>query len=130
MNLDEFIGKLFNRYKCMSPDLEDKKNEYITVLISKCEKIDFQKLLEMISKEHESDFIPTAGKILDWSHRCYKSAYKKSYKPWLNVKVYNPIYGKITNTDCFPAGTTEEQMLKTYQKRFPNFEGWKIIEVY
>ena len=130
MILNEFIDKIFNRYKCTAPDLDDKKEEYTSVLISKCDKVDFQKLLDMIAREHESDFIPSASKVLEWSVRCYKTSFKKTEKQWLHVKVFNPIYNCVTNNDCFPAGTTEEQMLKVYQKMFPNTQGWRIVEVY
>lgn len=130
MILNEFIDKLFNRYKCTSPDLNDKKDEYTSVLMTRSGKVNFQKLLDLIAREHSGDFIPNASKILEWATRCYKVEFKKEYRPWLHVKVYNPIYKTVTNTDCFPAGTTQEQMIATYKKMFPNTEGWKIVEVY
>ena len=130
MILNEFIDKIFNRYKCTAPDLTDKKDEYTSVLITKSGKVDFQKLLDLIAREHESDFIPSASKVLEWSCRCYKTAFKKTESQWLHVKVFNPLYNAVTKTDCFPAGTTEQQMIKTYERMFPNTDGWKIIEVY
>ena len=130
MILNEFIDKIFNRYKCTSPDLNDKKEEYTSVLISRSGKIDFQRLLDLVAREHSGDFIPNASKILEWSKRCYKTEFKKEFKPWINVKVFNPIYNCESNHDCFPAGTTEQQMLNYYKQRFPLTEGWKILEVY
>ena len=130
MILNEFIDKIFNRYKCTAPDINDKKEEYTSVLISRTGKIDFQRLLDLIAREHNGDFLPNASKILEWSKRCYKAEYKKEFKPWVNVKVFNPVYNCETNNDCFPSGSTEEQMIKRYQKKFPNSKGWKIIEVY
>lgn len=127
MNLSEFITKLFNRYKSTAPDIDDKKEEITSILISKCEKIDFQKLLDLIAKESESDFLPAGGKISEWARRCYKTEYKKSGK-WLHVKVFNPIYNAVVNTDVFPAGTSERAILNTYKKRFGG-DGWRIVEV-
>ena len=129
MMLNEFIDKLFNRYKCTAPDIADKKDEYTSVLITKSEKVNFQKLLDLIAREHESDFIPNASKILEWSCRCYKTAFKKTENQWQHVKVYNPIYNTVINTDCFPAGITAEQIINTYKKMFPNTDGWQIAEV-
>lgn len=128
MILDEFITKLFNRYKCTVPDIDDKKEEITGVLIIRSEKIDFQKLLDMIARENETDFLPSASKILDWSKRCYKSEFKKSGNGWINVKIYNPFYKTVVNTDSFPAGTSEEKILNYYKKRFGG-EGWRIEEV-
>lgn len=130
MLLNEFIDKIFNRYKCTAPDIDDKKDEYTSVLVARANRVNFQKLLDLIAKEHTGDFIPNASKILEWSGRCYKAEFKKEYKPWVNVKVLNPVYDCVTNIDCFPSGTTEQQMINAYKKLFPGTEGWKIMEVY
>lgn len=128
MNLSEFISRLFNRYKCTAPDIEDKKEEITGVLIAQSEKIDFQKLLDLIAKRNETDFLPAGSKILEWSKSCYKQEYKRGPSGWAHVKVYNPIYKAVINTDCFPAGTTEAQMLQYYKKSFGG-EGWRIEEL-
>ena len=129
MNLSDFIDKLFNRYKCTAPDIDDKKEELTSVLVAKCGKIDFQKLLDLIAREHDGDFLPNASSVLGWSKRCYKNDYVNTNKEWIQVKIYNPIYKTVMSNDCFPAGTSEETILKWYKKRFGG-DGWKVLEVY
>ena len=126
MNLSEFIDKLFNRYKCTAPDIDDKKEEVTSVLINKCGKIDFQKLLDIIAREHDSDFLPSTSDVLYWSNRCYKPDCKNIENEWIHVKIYNPFLKAVVNTDCFPAGTSEQAILNTYKKRFGDGD-WRII---
>ncbi len=128
MTLDEFIEKVFKRYVCAS-DTDEKKEEYASTLFELCGKVDFEKLLDVISRNNEKDFVPSASNVLEWSKSCYKQEYKKGSGGWVHVKVYNPIYKTVVNTDCFPAGTTEAQMLHYYKKRFGG-EGWRIEEIY
>lgn len=128
MTLDEFIDKLFKRYVCAT-DTDEKKEEYASNLFNLSGKVDFLKLLDVVSRNNEKDFVPSVHDVLEWARSCYKSEYKKTSSQWLQVRVYNPFYKKVVSNDCFPNGTTEEQMLKYYQKRFGG-EGWKIVEVY
>lgn len=127
--VNDFLNRLTEYYSASFKSDSDKElwKDYTLDEIYN-PNVDYDKVLKLLIKRaYNGNFIPDVSQINDAAKECYKDT---SAKQWLNVKVYNPIYGKITNTDCFPAGTTEEQMLKTYQKRFPNFEGWKIIEVY
>ena len=127
MDVKEFVSKLFLLYpNSYTSDNEFlKKRQYLVALEAK--KIDFQKLMDRVAKNHTSEFMPTTAWLLEEACYCYP---KIAEKEWLNVKVYNPIYKAVTNTDCFPSGTTERQMLNFYKARFPNTEGWRIVEVY
>jgi hypothetical protein len=129
LNLSEFISRLFNRYKSTAPDIEDKKEEITGILIAQSEKIDFQKLLDLIAKSNETDFLPAGSKILQWSKCCYKQEYKKGPSGWVHVRVYDPRYKTVISTYCFPATDTQEQILSWYKKRF-NCDGWRIEEIY
>lgn len=130
MILSEFVDKVFNRYKCTAPDISDKKSELMDLFITKCDKIDFQKLLTKISREHEGDFVPSCAKILDWSYSCYKNEFKKNYNSTIKqVAFKNTLTGFITRTDAFEGEWTEKQMLKwkTIQSGHNN---WEVVEVY
>lgn len=129
MILNDFIDKVFNRYKCTAPDVDDKKEEFTSVLISRSEKIDFQKLLDLIAKEHESDFTPSASKVLEWSHRCYKSEFKKLNNRIKQVKFRNTLTGLVRSTDAFEGNYTEEQLLK-WKCAVSGHNNWEIAEVY
>lgn len=91
--------------------------------------IDFEKLFDIFATEYKEKYPPTGAYLSELSLRCLKEEVVTAQK-WLNVRVYNPIYKAVTNTDCFPSGTSEQQMLNFYKKRFPNTEGWRIVEVY
>jgi hypothetical protein len=91
--------------------------------------VDYEKLFELFATEYKDKYPPTGAYIGELASRCLKQEVVQAQK-WLNVKVYNPIYKRVTNSDCFPAGTSEEKMLATYKKMFPNTEGWQIVEVY
>ena len=110
--------------------LEEKREEYASNLLKICGKVDFYKLLDVISKNNDKDFVPPVKNILEWSKSCYKEEFKKSYTGYQQVKVYNPVYDCITSNDVFPKGMSEEKMIKTYEILNPGITGWKIIEVY
>lgn len=129
MTLDEFIDKVFNRYVCATNE-EEKREEYASNLIGLCGKIDFYKLLDVISKNNDKDFVPPVKNVIDWAKHCYKPEYKKANNEWQEVKVYDPIYNCIRSKDVFPKGTSKERMIKTYEKMFPGSSGWQIIEVW
>lgn len=129
MTLDEFIEKIFKRYVCAS-DVDEKKEEYASTLFDLSGKVDFDKLLDAVSKNNDKDFVPPANNVLEWSRSCYKTEYKKrGSNGWIQVKIYNPIYKCEQSTDCFPAGTSEQAILNTYKKMFGG-EGWRIVEVF
>ena len=129
MTLDEFIEKIFKRYVCAS-DPDEKKEEYASTLFDLCGKVDFDKLLDVVSKNNEKDFVPPAQNILEWARSCYKTEYKKTGSSgWIQVRIYNPILKCEQSTDCFPSGTSEQAILNTYKKMFGG-EGWRLLGVY
>lgn len=129
MILDDFIDKIFRRYVC-NTDIDEKREEYASGLFHLSGKVDFDKLLDFVSKNNKKDFVPQVSELLEWSKSCYKQEYKKGSSGWIHVKIYNPIYKTVVNTGCFPAGTSEQTILNTYKKMFPNVEGWRIEGVY
>lgn len=90
-------------------------------------KVDYEKVYEIYCTEYKDSFPPPPGLISEWARRCIKADYSAASK-WINVKIYNPFYKTVVNTDSFPAGTSEEKMLNYYKKRFGG-EGWRIEEV-
>lgn len=129
MIFDEFVDKVFKRYVCAT-DPEEKKEEYASTLFHLSGKVDFDKLLDVVSKNNKKDFVPPASDVLDWAKSCYKQDFRKANSSgWLQVKIYNPITKCNQATDCFRAGTDEETILNTYKKRFGG-EGWRIVEIW
>ena len=128
MDKFDFINRIISLYPHA---ITDKQAQYDTYSHSLpvSEKVDYDKVFELYCKEYKDSFPPPPGQICEWAKSCIKSDFKPAQK-WLNVKVYNPILKAVTNTDCFPAATSEETMLNTYKKMFPKYEGWKIIEVW
>lgn len=126
MDVREFVSKLFLLYpNSYTSDNEFlKKRQYIVALEGK--KIDFQKLMDRIAKNHKSEFMPTTAWLLEEACFCYPQT---ASKEWIQVRIYNPIYKCEQATDCFPAGTSEQAILNTYKKMFGG-EGWRIIETY
>lgn len=126
MDVKEFVSKLFllypNSYTSENEFL--KKRQYIVALESK--KIDFQKLMDRIAKNHKSEFIPTTSWLLEEACFCYPQS---SGSAWIQVRVYNPILKCEMSTDAFPKGTSEQAILNTYKKMFGG-EGWRLIEVF
>lgn len=127
--INQFLNRLTEYYNASFSNGNDKELwKSVTLEAIYNPNIDYDKLFKVLIKESfNGNFIPDVKQIIEASKSCYKDTQQKQ---WLHVKVFNPLYNCITNSDCFPAGTTQEQMLKTYQKMFPNVEGWKIIEVY
>ena len=129
MKLDDFIAKLFNRYKCTAPDIDDKKEEITGVLIKSCEKIDFQKLLDVIARENETDFLPSGAKLKEWTAKCYKSEYKKAAGRIRHIAVRNTKTGQILRNFATEVPMTEEQILKCIKAQ-THCNDWAIEEVY
>lgn len=126
MDKFDFINRIIALYPHAITDKSAQYDTYARALSAN--KIDFEQLMDIFANEYKDGFPPPAATLKEMSARCIKQEAITAQK-WLHVKVFNPLYNCITNNDCFPAGTTQEQMLNTYKKRFGG-DGWKIIEVY
>ena len=125
MDKFDFINWLISLYPHAIKDSKAQYDLYDRALNKN--KIDFNKLADIFSNEYADSFPPAGAVIKEMASRCLKEEVAQASK-WIHVKVYNPIYKTVVNTDCFPAGTTEAQMLHFYQKRFGG-EGWRIEEL-
>lgn len=125
MDKFDFINWLISLYPHAIKDSKAQYDLYDRVLNK--DKIDFNKLADIFSNEYADSFPPAGAVIKEMANRCLKEEAVQAAK-WIHVKVYNPIYKAVINTDCFPAGTTEAQMLHYYKKRFGG-EGWRIEEL-
>lgn len=127
MDIKSFTNKLFllypNSFNAQNEFI--KKRQYIIALDNP--KVDFEILLDRIAKYHKSEFMPTPAWLKEESKHSYKKEFRNSEKTWRHLKIYNPIYKEVQNTDCFPPNTTDSQILKTYEKLFPNTQGWEIV---
>lgn len=125
MNMYEFLDELFEIYSnsWKENNKEVKQKQYWSILDRP--NVDFDKLLKVVAEEYLEGFIPPPAWLKDKIPMCLKHTEGK----WQQVKVYNPIYKTVCSNDCFPKGTTIEQMIKTYEKKF-NCTGWQILEVY
>lgn len=125
MNMYEFLDELFEIYSnsWKENNKEVKQKQYWSILDRP--NVDFDKLLKVVAEEYLEGFIPPPAWLKDKIPMCLKHTEGK----WQQVKVYDPRYKSVSSKDCFPKGTTIEQMIKTYEKRF-NCTGWQILEVY
>lgn len=125
MNMYEFLDELFEIYSnsWKESNKEVKQRQYWTILDRP--NVDYNKLLKVVAEEYLEGFIPPPAWLKDKIPMCLKQVEGK----WQQVKVYDPRYKSVSSKDCFPKGTTIEQMIKTYEKKF-NCSGWKILEVY
>lgn len=125
MNMYEFLDELFEIYSnsWKESNKEVKQRQYWTILDRP--NVDFDKLLKVVAEEYLEGFIPPPAWLKDKIPMCLKQTAGK----WQQVKVYDPRYKSVSSKDCFPKGTTIEQMIKTYEKKF-NCTGWQILEVY
>ena len=126
MNMYEFLDELFEIYSnsWKESNKQIKQKQYWTILDRP--NVDFNKLLKIVAEEYLEGFIPPPAWLKDKIPLCLKITDKSR---WAQVKVYDPRYKSVSSKDCFPRGTTIEQMIKTYEKQF-NCTGWKILEVY
>lgn len=126
MNMYEFLDELFEIYSnsWKESNKQIKQKQYWTILDRP--NVDFNKLLKIVAEEYLEGFIPPPAWLKDKIPLCLKITDKSR---WVQVKVYDPRYKSVSSKDCFPRGTTIEQMIKTYEKQF-NCTGWKILEVY
>ena len=125
MNMYEFLDELFEIYSnsWKESNKQIKQKQYWTILDRP--NVDFDKLLKIVAEEYLEGFIPPPAWLKDKIPMCLKQTAGK----WQQVKVYDPRYKSVSSKDCFPKGTTIEQMIKTYEKKF-NCTGWQILEVY
>ena len=125
MNMYEFLDELFEIYSnsWKESNKQIKQKQYWTILDRP--NVDFDKLLKVVAEEYLEGFIPPPAWLKDKIPMCLKQTAGK----WQQVKVYDPRYKSVSSKDCFPKGTTIEQMIKTYEKKF-NCTGWQILEVY
>lgn len=128
MDRADFISMVIALYPHAIKDQNAQFDIYKRAL-KKSLDVDYEALVDLFSQEYKESFPPAPGVLAEMASRCLIQESQETSK-WLHIKVYNPLYNCITNRDCFPSGTTEEQMLNWYKKRFPNTEGWRIIEVY
>jgi hypothetical protein len=121
----EFLDELFEIYSnsWKESNKQIKQKQYWTILDRP--NVDFDKLLKVVAEEYLEGFIPPPAWLKDKIPMCLKHTEGK----WQQVKVYDPRYKSVSSKDCFPKGTTIEQMIKTYEKKF-NCTGWQILEVY
>lgn len=126
MNMYEFLDELFEIYSnsWKESNKQIKQKQYWTILDRP--NVDFNKLLKIVAEEYLEGFIPPPAWLKDKIPLCLK---KEGISKWIQIKVYDPRYKSINSKDCFPKGTTIEQMIKTYEKKF-NCTGWQILEVY
>ena len=126
MNMYEFLDELFEIYSnsWKENNKQIKQKQYWTVLDRP--NVDFDKLLKIVAEEYLEGFIPPPAWLKDKIPLCLK---QEGIGKWIQVKVYDPRYKSVSSKDCFPKGTTIEQMIKTYEKKF-NCTGWQILEVY
>lgn len=127
MDKHDFITRIISLYPHAVKD-HNAQYEVYKHALPKSERVDYDQVFEIFCTEHKDSFPPPPGLVSEWARRCIKA--ESSFGKWVNVRVFNPIYKTVVNTDCFPAGTTEAQMLSFYKKRFPNTDGWRIVEVY
>ena len=126
MNMYEFLDELFEIYSnsWKENNKQVKQKQYWSVLDRP--NVDYDKLLKIVAEEYLESFIPPPAWLKDKIPLCLKLTDKSR---WVQVKIYDPRTKAEHKRDCFPRGTTIEQMIKTYEKQF-NCTGWKILEVY
>ena len=127
MDKHTFIKKVLSLYSFVT-DKDNEGSYYDTYSRVLTRKIDYEKLFDIFSSEHKDKFPPTAAWLKEMSKSCYLDD-AISAGGYVQVKVYDPRYKSVSSKDCFPKGTTIEQMIKTYEKKF-NCTGWQILEVY
>lgn len=128
MDRTDFISQIIALYPHAIKDFNAQFDTYKRAIKASLD-IDYDLLMDIFSQEYKDGFPPPPGVLSEMANRCIRQEAKEASK-WLHVKVFNPIYNTVTHGDCFPSGTTEAQMIKTYEKMFPNTQGWKIVEVY
>ncbi|MCQ2957272.1 MAG: hypothetical protein MJ180_00045 [Candidatus Gastranaerophilales bacterium] len=123
----EFISKVISRFGYYT---EKDSEGALSDTYSKCltKKINFDKLWELFCNEYAGKTPPTGVELKELSKRCLLESVEQPKSNWLQVKVYDPRYKVERATDCFPKGTTSEQIIKTYETMF-KCTGWEIISI-
>ena len=124
---EEFIDKVLSRFayyteKDTQGALKDTYDRILT------KKIDYTALWDKFCNEYASKTPPTGVELKNMARTCLIQQFEIEPKQWLQVRIYNPILKAEINSDCFPIGTTQDKILKTYEKKF-NCSGWKILEI-
>lgn len=86
--------------------------------------VDYEKLFDIFSTEYE-DKTPPTGKWLNEKAKLCRidTPCAERYR---HVEVFDPRFnGKVDI--CFEGNPTDEQILKTLDKRYPGHTGWRIL---
>lgn len=121
--MTEFLDNLFELYP-NSWNLSNKNlklAQYYKVIDKP--HIDYRKLSRIMAEEYQGDFMPPPAWLGERLCRCYKSESRQQY---CHVKVFDPRFGGKIDI-CFEGNPTDEQILKTLDKRYPGHEGWRIL---
>lgn len=121
MDKFDFINRIISLYPHAIKDGKAQYDLYDRVLSN---KIDYEKLMDIFANEYRESFPPPGAVLKELAARCIKEDVVQADK-WIHVKIFNPIYNRVINTDCFPAGTSEQAIINTYKKRFGG-EGWRV----
>ena len=128
MNKHDFIEKVLSRFAYYTEkDTQGVFYDAYSRVLTK--KTDYEKLWDLFCNEYKDKTPPTGVQLKEYAKQCYLASEMKNASKWIHVKVYNPVYKTVTSIDCFPIGTAEEQIIKTYEAQF-KCKGFKIIELY
>jgi hypothetical protein len=122
----DFINRIISLYPHAIKDHETQFDTYNRALPA-TQRADYEEAYNLFCVEYKDSFPPAPGVLRELALKCLKQEATQAQK-WIHVKIYNPILKAVINTDCFPAGTSENTILNTYKHHFGG-EGWKIIEV-
>lgn len=123
MDMDNFLDDLFqlypNSWNYTNKNL--KLGQYYKVIDKPY--VDYHKLLRLVAQEYDGDFMPPPAWLGERLCRCQKSEGNLHYR---HVKVFDPRFGGKIDI-CFEGNPTDEQILRTLDKKFPRYEGWRIL---
>lgn len=126
MDKFDFINRIIALYPHAIKDNNAQYDLYNRVLPK---NTDFEKLMDVFANEYTESFPPPGAVLKKMALNCTKPEnVNANVGKWIHVKIYNPILKAVINTDCFPAGTSEQAILNAYKKRFGG-EGWRIEEL-
>lgn len=124
MNKEDFVNNLLLRFSNSwnRDNFKILKNDYMYVLDNP--KTDFDKLTDWILKDYSENFIPPPALIKEIAN---KKLLRNSKEKHIQPIIFDPRYKISRTNDCFPDGTTENQIIKTYEKMFGFIGEWKIL---
>lgn len=130
MALDKFnfINNLISRFAYYIQGEQSQQVAYDAYSRVLSNKVDYEKLWTLFCNEYKDKTPPTGVQLKNFAKQCYYQNENQASK-WMHVKVLNPVTNTTFNRDCFPKGTTEEQIIKTYEAKF-NCKGFQIVEVW